>query len=534
MWSHCRVWAIQGFPAEVYVSHLVRKGVDVTDVPRNPRLTVLGAGYLGAAHAACLADMGFEVLGVDTDPARVELLGRGSLPFFEPGLEPLLRRGLDSGRLQFSTSYPQAAAFGDVHFICVGTPQRAGGDSADLSQVTASISILGPLLKSPCLVVGKSTVPAGTAAMLATDLKRLAPAGDAVELAWNPEFLREGHAVEDTLRPDRIVVGVQSTRAELLLRQIYAQQIAADRSFFVTDLVTAELAKTAANAFLATKISFINAMAEVCSAAGGDVLLLSRVLGSDPRIGPSFLAPGLGFGGACLPKDIRAFQARATELGVGEALRFLREVDAINLRCRLRVVDLAQELAGGELAGRAVGVLGAAFKPDSDDVRDSRPWPWPAGCPAWVRTSRFTTQSRLGKPGRPIRNWGTRRRSWTPPRMPTCFWCSPNGRSSVMRTRRSWLRRWPSATWWTPVTHSTRPSGKALAGITGRPASVGRGRPRRPCSPGGDIERGGFGLNAVGERPGRVVQVADRVVNRGRPCPRPAAEVARRGSGAGG
>jgi UDPglucose 6-dehydrogenase len=347
------------------------KVLNVTDMPRQPRLTVLGAGYLGAAHAACLADMGFEVLGVDTDPVRVDALVQGNLPFFEPHLEPLLRQGIDSGRLRFTTSYPQAAAFGDVHFICVGTPQRAGAESADLSQVTACVSALGPLLDSPCLVVGKSTVPAGTATLLAAELTRLAPAGDEAGLAWNPEFLREGHAVEDTLRPDRIVVGVQSARAETLLRQIYAQQIAADRPFFVTDLVTAELAKAAANSFLATKISFINAMAEVCGAAGGDVLLLSEILGSDPRIGASFLAPGLGFGGACLPKDIRAFQARARELGVGKALRFLGEVDAINLRCRARVVDLTLELAGGEAAGRAVGVLGAAFKPDSDDVRDS-------------------------------------------------------------------------------------------------------------------------------------------------------------------
>lgn len=343
----------------------------MAEIPSEPRLTVLGAGYLGATNAACLADMGFEVLGVDTDPVRVESLGRGSLPFFEPGLEPLLRCGLDSGRLRFTTSYTEAAAFGDVHFICVGTPQRNGADSADLSQVAGCISALGPLLASPCLVVGKSTVPVGTAAMLADELIQLAPVGGAIDLAWSPEFLREGHAVEDTLRPDRIVVGVRSARAEARLRQIYAHQIAADRPFFVTDLATAELAKVAANSFLATKISFINAMAEVCAASDGDVLQLSHILGSDPRIGPSFLGPGLGFGGACLPKDIRAFHARATELGVGEALRFLREVDAINGRCRTRVIDLVLELTGGELTGRSVGVLGAAFKPDSDDVRDS-------------------------------------------------------------------------------------------------------------------------------------------------------------------
>ncbi len=344
----------------------------MTPVLKSMRLTVLGTGYLGTTHAACLAELGFEVLGVDTDATRIGALSRGELPFFEPGLEPLLRRGLVSGRLRFTNSYREAAAFGDVHFACVGTPQRANAEgSADLSQLTACVNTLAPLLKSSCLVVGKSTVPAGTASILAGDLARLSPAGDAVELAWNPEFLREGRAVEDTLLPDRIVAGVQSGRAEAALRRIYAGPVAAGTPFFVTDLTTAELAKVAANSFLATKISFINAMAEICEAVGGDVILLSQILGADPRIGPTSLWPGLGFGGACLPKDIRAFMARAAELGTGETLRFLRDVDAINLRCRARMVDLALELANGSLAGRAVGVLGIAFKPDSDDIRDS-------------------------------------------------------------------------------------------------------------------------------------------------------------------
>jgi UDPglucose 6-dehydrogenase len=336
-----------------------------------PRLAVLGAGYLGVSHAACLAELGIDVLAVDTDGARISALSAGDLPFFEPGLEPLLRRGLDAGRLRFTDSYPEAASFGDVHFVCVGTPQCAGSDCADLSQLYSCIAALGPLLERPCLVVGKSTVPLGTAAALASELARLAPVRDAAELAWNPEFLREGHAVEDTLRPDRIVIGVRSRRAEGVLRRVYAALLSAGTRLFVTDLATAELAKAAANSFLATKISFINAMSEVCGSAGGDIAVLSEILGADPRIGAAFLRPGLGFGGGCLPKDIRAFAASAAQLGVGEALAFLREVDAINIRCRVRMVDLARELVGGSFAGKTVGVLGVAFKPDSDDIRDS-------------------------------------------------------------------------------------------------------------------------------------------------------------------
>jgi UDPglucose 6-dehydrogenase len=336
-----------------------------------PRLTVLGAGYLGITHAACMASAGFEVLGVDVDAAKVARLNAGQVPIFEPGLEGLLRAGLDSGRLAFTSSYQAAAALGDVHFVCVGTPQRRDGHGADLSQVEACIDALAPELTRPCLVVGKSTVPAGTAAAIAERIAKLAPVGDAAEVCWNPEFLREGHGVADTLRPDRIVVGVSSAGAEELLREIYAVQIEAGIEFFVTDLATAELAKVAANAFLATKISFINAVAEVCDKADADVTVLARILGADPRIGHAFLRPGLGFGGGCLPKDVRAFLARAAELGAGDALAFLSEVDAINLGRRTGMVNLACEVAGGSVAGKSVCVLGAAFKPGSDDVRDS-------------------------------------------------------------------------------------------------------------------------------------------------------------------
>lgn len=331
-------------------------------------LTVLGAGYLGITHAASMASLGFEVLGVDTDAQKVDQLNAGRLPIYEPGLREHLRCGLDSGRLAFTTSYPRAAAFGDVHFICAGTPPQQGSDYADLSQVHRCVAQLTPLLRRPCLVAGKSTVPVGTARRLA---EQLAGTCRAAELAWNPEFLREGTAVADALRPDRIVAGVTSPWAEGVLRQVYARQIADGIPFFATELETAELAKVAANAFLATKVSFINAMAEVCEAAGGNVRTLAQILGSDPRIGQRFLRPGLGFGGGCLPKDIRAFMARVAELEAGEALGFLREVDAINLRRRTKTADLACELAGGDLAGVPVCVLGASFKPDSDDVRDS-------------------------------------------------------------------------------------------------------------------------------------------------------------------
>jgi UDPglucose 6-dehydrogenase len=347
-----------------------------------PRVTVIGTGHLGASHAACLAEFGFEVLGVDSDETLIDGLSRAEPSFHEPGLGPLLRRGLDSGRLSFTTSYQRAADFGDVHFVCVGTPPAAGSaradlspaagsGRADLSQVNCCVDSLAPLLTRPCLVVGKSTVPAGTAAGIARTLRRLAPAGEAAELAWNPEFLREGSAIPDTLRPDRIVAGVRSGRAEVIMREIYARPLAAGVPFLVTDLATAELVKMAANAFLATKISFINAMAEVCDAAGADVTLLAAALGHDARIGAAGLRPGLGFGGGCLPKDVRAFMASAGDLGAGQSVELLRVVDEINERCRGAAVSLARELAGGDFAGRRVGVLGAAFKPGSDDIRDS-------------------------------------------------------------------------------------------------------------------------------------------------------------------
>ena len=339
------------------------------------RVTVIGAGYLGLTHAVCLADLGHEVLAIDVDADRIARAARGEAPFFEPGLEPLLRKNLDAGRLRFGADYREAGTFGDIHFLCVGTPQAGADGRADLSYLRAAVDALGPHLRPGSLVVGKSTVPVGTARDLLDRLRsRLGdrvPDPARVDLAWNPEFLREGHAVPDSLTPDRFVFGVTSPAAEQALRDVYAKPLAGGIPALVMDLETAELVKVAANAFLATKISFINAMAEVCEAAHADVTMLSEALGHDPRIGAAALRPGLGFGGGCLPKDIRAFMARAEELGVEPALSFLRQVDDINLRRRARMVDLARELVGGSFAGRTVGVLGVAFKPDSDDIRDS-------------------------------------------------------------------------------------------------------------------------------------------------------------------
>ncbi|MFM9648577.1 MULTISPECIES: UDP-glucose dehydrogenase family protein [Streptomyces] len=341
------------------------------------KITVIGTGYLGATHAAAMAELGFEVLALDVVREKIEMLERGETPMYEPGLEELLRRHVagfegSSGRLRFTQDWAEVGAFGDVHFVCVNTPQKRGEYACDMSYVESAIASLAPHLERPALVVGKSTVPVGSADRLARTITELAPAGEDAELAWNPEFLREGFAVQDTLHPDRIVVGVRSERAERTLREVYAGPVGEGSPFVVTDFPTSELVKTSANSFLATKISFINAMAEVCEAAGGDVAMLAEAIGYDDRIGKKFLRAGIGFGGGCLPKDIRAFMARAGELGADQALTFLREIDSINMRQRGQMVELArQALGGGSFLGKRVAVLGATFKPDSDDVRDS-------------------------------------------------------------------------------------------------------------------------------------------------------------------
>lgn len=331
------------------------------------RLSVIGTGYLGATHAAAMSSLGFEVVGIDVDPGKIERLRRGEVPFYEPGLDQLLRDEVASKRLAFSTDF-NAAADCDIHFICVGTPQSKDSLAADMRYVDASLEAIAPVAKPGSLIVGKSTVPVGTAARLAA---RLAEINPEAELAWNPEFLREGFAVEDTLRPNRLVVGVTSDRAEELLKEVYAELLALEIPWIRADLPTAELVKVAANSFLATKISFINAMAEICEAAAGDVTVLAKAIGYDPRIGHRFLQAGIGFGGGCLPKDIRAFMARADELGARQALEFLREIDSINLRARARMIELVRSDLGEDLQSKRIAILGAAFKPESDDVRDS-------------------------------------------------------------------------------------------------------------------------------------------------------------------
>jgi UDPglucose 6-dehydrogenase len=336
-----------------------------------PRLSVIGTGYLGATHAVCMAELGYDVIGLDVVESKVARLNAGEVPVFEPGLEEMLRKNIDAGRVRFTTSYDELAAEADVHFLCVGTPQKKAEYAADMSYVDASVAELAPRLTRSSVLVGKSTVPVGTAERIRTHLDEKAPAGRDVELVWNPEFLREGWAIEDTLHPDRLVIGVESDRGEASMREVYAPHIDEGVPLVVTDFATAQLVKVAANAFLATKISFINAMAEVCETVHGDVKKLSEALSHDSRIGGRFLHAGLGFGGGCLPKDIRAFMARAGELGVDQALSFLREVDAINQRRRSRMVDLAREALDDSLSGRRVGVLGAALKTNSDDIRDS-------------------------------------------------------------------------------------------------------------------------------------------------------------------
>lgn len=344
------------------------------------RMTVIGTGYLGATHAACMAELGHEVLGVDVDENKISQLKAGKVPFYEPGLPEVLERNNAAGRLDFTTDYQVAADFANLHFIGVGTPQQRGSYAADTRYVEAVIEDLVPKLTGDHVIFGKSTVPVGTAAALQAKADALvAEHGNraTVEIAWNPEFLREGYAVKDTIEPDRIVLGTrgngpdpQPSRAEGIAREVYAPPLAKDTPFIVTDLQTAELVKVSANAFLATKISFINAVSEVCEIVGADVTQLADAIGYDDRIGRKFLGAGLGFGGGCLPKDIRAFMARAGELGADQALTFLREVDAINMRRRQRVIDLSRDMLGS-LIGKRITVLGAAFKPNSDDVRDS-------------------------------------------------------------------------------------------------------------------------------------------------------------------
>ncbi|MDR8018526.1 UDP-glucose dehydrogenase family protein [Nesterenkonia aerolata] len=334
-------------------------------------ISVIGTGYLGATHAAGMAELGFDVLGVDVDPEKIEKLSRGDLPFHEPGLPELIRRHVDSGRLRFTADISEAGDWADVHFVAVGTPQLPGSNGADMTFVDAAVTDLARVISKDSLVVGKSTVPVGTARRLSRLLAEQSRQDVDVALAWNPEFLREGLAVQDTLRPDRLVVGTERPEDVDTLREVYAEALGRETPWIATDFETAELVKVAANAFLATKISFINAFSEVTETVGGDIRTLADALGHDTRIGRKFLNAGVGFGGGCLPKDIRALQSRVSELGLDHTMRFLSEMDQINLRRRERAVTLSEQMLGGDLEGRRVAVLGVTFKPLSDDVRDS-------------------------------------------------------------------------------------------------------------------------------------------------------------------
>ncbi|GAB3598300.1 UDP-glucose dehydrogenase family protein [Microbacterium tumbae] len=335
------------------------------------RISVIGTGYLGATHAAAMAELGFDVIGVDADPTKIAALERGEVPFFEPGLPELIARHVATGRLSFTTDLRAAVEASDVHFICVGTPQHPSSHAADLRFVDAATRAVAESLSHDGLIVGKSTVPVGTAARLRGMVAGTASPAVHAELIWNPEFLREGLAVEDTLRPDRVVIGGASPWAEERMRRVYGAAIAAGAPFVSCDLPTAELVKVSANAFLATKISFINAIAGLCEKADADVSVLADAIGYDARIGRKFLNAGLGFGGGCLPKDIRALMHRAGELGAYSAVKLMQQVDEINMDQRQRVMDITLGALGGSVLNARVAVLGAAFKPDTDDVRDS-------------------------------------------------------------------------------------------------------------------------------------------------------------------
>ncbi|MEV6717980.1 UDP-glucose/GDP-mannose dehydrogenase family protein [Lentzea sp. NPDC051208] len=337
------------------------------------KVAVIGCGYLGATHAAAMAELGHEVLGVDVDPERVRVLAQGRAPFAEPGLDDLLVQHVGTGRLRFTTSFSEAAAFADLYFLCVGTPQKADHDDYDLTHLRSAARTLAKYMDRPSVVVGKSTVPVGTAARLAQEMRLVAPAGDGVEVAWNPEFLCESTAVEDALHPSRLVIGIEvgRPRAERVLREVYDHIIAEGTPTLVTDLMTAELSKLAANAFLATKISFINAMSELCEHTGADIVALARTLGHDTRIGPWGLRAGSGFGGSCLPKDLHGLLGQAESVGASRPVSLLRAVDEINSGSIAHVVELALEACGRAAHGKRITVWGAAFKPGTDDIRES-------------------------------------------------------------------------------------------------------------------------------------------------------------------
>src|ERR671918_1292054 len=328
------------------------------------KVGVIGTGHVGLPTAATLAHIGHDVTATDADQEKIEVLRRGGTPFFEPGLEDLVRGEVEAGRLRFAADPAEALTDARVAFVCVGTPPRSSGE-ANLIAVERSAEIVARHAAGPTVIVEKSTVPAGTAARVAEILARHRSDG-ALTVVCNPEFLREGSAVEDSLRPDRILVGSDSEEALAVMRELFAPLVRDDTRWIETDLHTAELAKHASNAFLALKISFANAMARIAEAAGADVVAVTEVMGSDPRIGKDHLAAGLGYGGSCFPKDLLAFERLTNRLGYDFPL--LREVARINEEA----VDAAfrkVEEALWNLEGKRVALLGLAFKPGTDDVR---------------------------------------------------------------------------------------------------------------------------------------------------------------------
>jgi UDPglucose 6-dehydrogenase len=329
---------------------------------------MIGTGYVGLVSGACFADFGHEVACVDKDRAKIDALNDGRMPIWEPGLEGLVKANFERGRLSFTTELAPGVSGAEAVFIAVGTPARRGDGHADLTYVFAAVRELARALEGPAVVITKSTVPVGTGDEIARILaEEGAPAGTSV--ASNPEFLREGAAIADFKHPDRIVVGAEDDQAREVLREIYRPLFLNKAPILFTGRRTAELTKYAANAFLATKISFINEIADLCEAVGADVQEVARGIGLDNRIGPKFLHPGPGYGGSCFPKDTLALLKTADAAGVDQ--RIVRTVVEVNDARKLGMAKRVADALGGSVQGKRIGVLGLAFKPNTDDMRDA-------------------------------------------------------------------------------------------------------------------------------------------------------------------
>jgi len=330
-------------------------------------IAVIGTGYVGLVSGAGMADFGMKVICVDKDKEKIKQLRKGRIPFYEPGLEELVHKNMEAGRLSFTTDLREAVKQALVVFICVGTPTAPDG-SADLSQIKEVAFSLAEALDDYKVVVTKSTVPVGTNRWIKQIIDKHKKNNVAVDIISNPEFLREGSAVEDFMHPDRVVIGGESAYAIAIVKDIYRPLYLAETPFIITDLETAEMIKYASNAFLATKVSFINEIANLCEKAGADVTVVARAMGLDPRIGRKFLNPGPGFGGSCFPKDVKALVHQGRE--VGSPMRILEAVLEVNEKQKLRAVEKAEDLCKG-LSGKTVAVLGLSFKPNTSDVRES-------------------------------------------------------------------------------------------------------------------------------------------------------------------